>query len=197
MKKIITAIALLLFILTTLTTFNVSTCLATTLNDDQGIKFVKPDEGKTISVLGTETMTFKTVGKDTKGDLSLLDVTSQPQGGPPLHTHTWQETFYVLDGEYEFYGAEPSDTLKATAGSVIHVPSEVIHTYKNVGSTPGHYLLILDPAGSSEKFFEELGTPVTNHPSSGQPDMERILAVSRKYHVEFPNLPSGKVAQLP
>lgn len=201
MKKTIITIALLLSTLITFATFNISTCLAATQKPDQGVRFVQPNEGKTIVVLGTDTMTFKTVSKDTGGQLSLAEVTSLPQGGPPLHTHPWPETFYVLEGEFEFYGDKPSDTIKATAGSVVNVPSEVIHTYKNVGETPGRYLLMFEPA-KFEKFFDEIGTPVADKSSipspSGPPDMEKILAISHKYHVEFPNLPlDEKVAQKP
>jgi quercetin dioxygenase-like cupin family protein len=55
-------------------------------------------------------------------------------------------------------------TLSASAGSVVYCPRGVLHGFRNVGTTPSRMVVIITPGGL-EKFFEEVGDPVTN-PSS-------------------------------
>ncbi|HBY94168.1 MAG TPA: hypothetical protein DEP84_09435 [Chloroflexi bacterium] len=84
-------------------------------------------------------------------------------------------------------------TQGATTGDTAHIPSGVPHRHKNIGDTPGRLLVMLNPAGN-EKFFAELGLPVTdkaNPPKpSGPPDIERIRAITSKYQIEPVALPT-------
>ena len=53
--------------------------------------------------LAMDLHTFKTIGEDTGGSFSLSEVTAAPQSGPPPHIHHREdETYYVLEGEFEF-----------------------------------------------------------------------------------------------
>ena len=82
-------------------------------------------------------------------------------------------------------------TFEASAGSFVHLPRGVIHTYKNVGATPARFLSLMVPAGL-EKFFEEVGKPGTEAsapPPFGEEDVERLLAVAPKYGVEISSPP--------
>ncbi len=83
-----------------------------------------------------------------------------PQARPPLHRHTFDEIHYVLEGEYEYY-EEGKEPRRATAGTVVFTPSGVIHTYKNIGSTPGRVLAIYSTPGF-EDFFPVLNMPATD-----------------------------------
>ena len=47
--------------------------------------------------------------------------------------------------------------------------------------------LVLSPAAEMEGFFQEAGLPVedpAHPPTPPPPDLERFLAISRKYHIE-------------
>ena len=148
-------------------------------------KYIPPGEGESLWVVG-ELLTLKVVGTDTSGAFAVLEEITPPQGGPPPHMHSREdETFYVLEGELEFRVSDR--TLLATAGSVIYGPRGILHTFKNVGTTPSRILVLVTPAGL-EKMFEELGEPVTDpsSPPEGPPDIERLMAVNRKYGVEIP-----------
>jgi len=148
-------------------------------------KYIPPGEGELLWVVG-ELLTLKVVGTDTSGAFAVLEEITPPQGGPPPHMHSREdETFYVLEGELEFRVSDR--TLLATAGSVIYGPRGILHTFKNVGTTPSRILVLVTPAGL-EKMFEELGEPVTDpsSPPEGPPDIERLMAVNRKYGVEIP-----------
>jgi quercetin dioxygenase-like cupin family protein len=151
-------------------------------------KYIPPGEGESLWVVG-ELLTLKIVGEDTSGAFAILEEITPPQGGPPPHMHSREdETFYVLEGELEFQVSER--TILATAGSIIYGPRNILHTLKNVGTTPSSMLVFVTPAGL-EKMFEEVGEPVTDpsSPPEGPPDIERLVATNRKYGVEIPPPP--------
>lgn len=161
------------------------------------INLISPGEGPTFAVV-TDLVTFKVGGEESEGAFALVEVTVPPGGGPPaLHTHPPQETFYILDGEFEIAGLENGQPSfrRATAGATVHIPGGVPHNYKNAGSTPGRFLALATPAGL-EHFFAELGLPVTDkaHPPqpAGPPDIARIMEITRKYQIEFVGPPPGK-----
>jgi quercetin dioxygenase-like cupin family protein len=153
------------------------------------ITHLAANEGRSLLVLD-QLVTFKVTGQQTGGEYNFFEVTVPPLSGPPaLHTHPPQETFYVLEGEFEFtgLGVEGPYVIKGTAGSVVHVPKGAPHNYKNVGATPGRLLLIYSPT-TMEEFFAELGTPVAdsaNLPVQGPPDMDWVMAVFKKHQLEF------------
>jgi hypothetical protein len=83
------------------------------------------------------------------------------------------------------------DKIGASAGSFVHLPRGVIHTYKNVGATSARFLTLMVPAGL-EKFFEEVGKPGTDlstPPPFGEEDVEKLLAVAPNYGAEIPPPP--------
>ena len=57
-------------------------------------------------------------------------------------------------------------------------------------SGPARLLQLNTPAGL-EQFFAEMGTPMTESPvpPQGEPDMEHLLALARKYRIDL--LPPG------
>jgi quercetin dioxygenase-like cupin family protein len=151
-------------------------------------KHIPPGKGESLWVVG-ELLTLKIVGEDTSGAFAVLEEITPPQGGPPPHRHSREdETFYVLEGELEFRLSDR--TILATAGSVIYGPRDILHTFKNVGTTPSRMLVHVTPAGL-ENMFAEVGEPVSDpsSPPEGPPDIERLVEVNRKYGVEIPPPP--------
>ena len=114
--------------------------------------YVAPGAGKTLWVTD-ELMTFKVMGEDTGGKYALTDSIVPPGGGPPPHIHHREdEAFWVLEGELEIRVGE--ETFTAGAGSFIHLPRGVTHSYQNVGTGLARFLTFLAPAGL-ERFFIE------------------------------------------
>jgi hypothetical protein len=78
-----------------------------------------PDEGKALFVLG-DIVTFKLSATETNSAYSLVEIISAPGGGPAfLHTHVPQETFWILEGDYEIYGQDTNGkkyAISACAG---------------------------------------------------------------------------------
>ncbi len=154
------------------------------MNTNGQMFHVPPGEGQMRWVVG-DLVTFKISGEDTAGVFTLGEEIIPPEGGPPPHVHTHEdETFYVLEGELEFVVGER--TITATTGSVVFAPRGILHSFRNVGSTASRMAVIIAPAGL-ERFFEEVGEPVTDpsSPPDGSPDIERLVAVARNYGIEI------------
>jgi mannose-6-phosphate isomerase-like protein (cupin superfamily) len=79
-------------------------------------------------------------------EIGIAEVLSEPGGAaPPLHVHRLHtECFYVLEGELSF--TADGQELHATAGSWVHVPPQVPHTFAPTGSEPARYLDIHAPS---------------------------------------------------
>lgn len=146
---------------------------------------LQPGQGISYWVLG-DLYTFKTVGKETDGKYSLIEIVVQPSGETPLHIHSREaEAFYIQEGELEFQLDD--QIVVATEGTFLHSPPGQSHRFVNVGSTPTKMLCWLTPAGL-EKFFMEVGTPADNlsvPPSVSPADIQRVIATAPKYGLEI------------
>ena len=151
---------------------------------------VAPEEGRELSLVG-DRITLKLTGTDTNNALLLGEEVTPPGGGTPPHVHRHEdETFCVLEGEFEF--ALGDTTIRAAAGSVVYGPRNVPHGFTNVGALPGRMLVIVTPAGL-EAFFAEAGEETTDgsSPSSfsqasfSQAGIEKLLAAAAKYGIEI------------
>jgi quercetin dioxygenase-like cupin family protein len=147
--------------------------------------YVTEGEGKMLWVVD-ELMTFKASGEDTGGAYALTDSVVPQGGGPPPHIHHREdEAFWVLEGELEVMVGET--TFRAGAGSFVHLPKDIPHTYENVGTGPARFLTLLVSAGL-EKFFEEVGKPgsdLSSPPPFEEEDIEKLLVVAPKYGAEI------------
>jgi quercetin dioxygenase-like cupin family protein len=157
-------------------------------NLETGVAHIPPGEGRrSLWVMG-EMVTCKITSDQTSGAYSLFEITTQPGDGPPPHVQHWEdESFYVLEGDYEFL--LEGHTKRAGVGSLIYVPRGTLHTHKNVGDKPGTMLVSQTPGGAHERFFEEAGKPVDSKTGShffeNQPDVAGIGAIAAKYGIEI------------
>lgn len=100
-------------------------------------------------------------------------------GGPPPHIHHREdETFQILEGEYEFMvGGKP---ILAKPGTTLFAPRGIPHTYSYVGQTSGRLMTVIPPAGF-EGFFAEIGA--MDPPQ--QQDLSRVIEIGKKYGLEI------------
>jgi len=87
--------------------------------------------------------TIKVLTSETNGTYTILDIIHPPNLGPALHIHPkGSETFYIVEGDYEFILDGKSVTGKP--GDLIFVPKGAPHRFI-VGSKGGHALVISPP----------------------------------------------------
>ena len=155
---------------------------------ETGVAHVPPGKGRRPLWVMGEIVTCKVTSHQTSGAYSLFEIATQPGDGPPPHVQHWEdESFYVLEGEYEFL--DKDRTIRASVGSLICVPRGNLHTHKNVGEGVGRMLVSQTPGGSHERFFEELaGNPTAPPVSRDSPDVEKVAAIAAKYGIEIPSL---------
>ena len=88
------------------------------------------------------------------GEISVIESGSLPGfGGPPLHHHDFDETFYVIEGELTFQLGDELFTRKA--GELAFAPRGVPHTYANLSAAPTRHLIVCTPAGF-ERYFARM-----------------------------------------
>ena len=128
-------------------------------------------KGQKFWVLG-DTYTFIIKGAETDGRYAVLEISSPPGSGPPLHTHTKESGgFYVIHGEFSFqYG---DDKTVAKPGAFLHQKKGIPHTFKNIGNSTGHLLFTIIPAGF-ENFFAEVGILVEDEATFSPLSMDTI-----------------------
>jgi quercetin dioxygenase-like cupin family protein len=129
-------------------------------------------EGRTVLVGAGDYVTYKVRSAETDDAYFCFEAATTPGFGPPLHTHSYRELFYVLEGEYEFTLDRGAglETIVGAAGVTVAIPPDVPHTFKNVGEELGRMLFVHQPAGL-ESFFEEFGVPV-EHVGDTPADLE-------------------------
>jgi quercetin dioxygenase-like cupin family protein len=97
--------------------------------------------------------TIKVLTSETNGSYTILDVIHPPNVGPASHMHPkGSETFYIIEGDYEFILDEKS--LTGEPGDVIFVPKGTPHRFV-VGYKGGHALVISPP--ELEFYFFNVG----------------------------------------
>src|SRR6478736_6053689 len=117
-------------------------------------KLVPADGGKKLNVLGIP-MVIRIHGSETGGIVSAVESHDVMGGGPPPHIHHREdETFQILEGEYEW--TVGGKTIVAKPGTTLFAPRGVAHTYRYLGQTPGRLMCTITPSGF-ERFFEEIG----------------------------------------
>ncbi len=70
--------------------------------------------------------------------------------GPFLHTHDFDEAFYMLEGELTFQVEDELVTKRA--GEIAFAPRNVPHTLANRTDAPARYVLVCTPAGFERHF---------------------------------------------
>jgi quercetin dioxygenase-like cupin family protein len=136
-----------------------------------------PGDGRTLLVGGGDCVTYKVRSAETDGSYFCFEVSTTPGFGPPLHTHSYRELFYVLEGEYEFTFERDGEleTVTGVPGTAVAVPPDVPHTFKNASGAPARLLFVHQPA-ALEEFFEEFGVPVEENGDAEPPAFQAMAA---------------------
>jgi quercetin dioxygenase-like cupin family protein len=84
--------------------------------------------------------------EETDGHVSVTEIMVPPHSaGPPLHTHDFDEAFYMLEGTLIFQVEDA--VVTKDAGELSFAPRNVAHTLANHSDAPARYVLICTPAG--------------------------------------------------
>ena len=104
----------------------------------------------------------------------------KPGAGPPDHVHAKQEEiFFILEGTYEL--TVDGQTSTAGPGTIVFVPRNVVHRFKNVGETTACMLDWTLPGGQ-DHYFKAIADLAASDSFTG----EKALEISTKFDTTFP-----------
>ena len=147
-------------------------------------------------LVGGDVTTIKASGRDTSGELLVLDVTVSPDGGPPvLHRHGYSEVFLFQEGDFELSTLDADgapSTVRVKAGETASIPSMAWHNFKNVGDIPGRFIAVHSPA-VMEDFVREIGRRIEDPHNPPEPEgppsdeeQRKMMEVIHKYMEVLP-----------
>ncbi|MFE9404894.1 cupin domain-containing protein [Streptomyces sp. NPDC006530] len=149
---------------------------------------VPAGEGRVLAA-EAQHVTYKVTGEHSVA-ASTFEVLVPPgfDVGAHAHTHS-EELFYVLDGELDVLAFEPrvrtpdswrswqshagKRAMKATPGTLIHIPPGCPHAFANTSGVTAKMLFQSSPPPAHERYFEELLDILT----SGAKPAERDAAI--------------------
>ena len=105
--------------------------------------------------LGPMTLAFKPSEAEVDGVYSMIESMEPPGASVALHRHpSWQETFVVLEGHFDFDVAGARHALGP--GEILVVPRGVAHGFTCTSPDAGRLLTISTPSRVFERFVAEV-----------------------------------------
>jgi quercetin dioxygenase-like cupin family protein len=142
------------------------------------------DEGLALWFLNTLTL-VKATAEQTGGAFCMIEQRAPVGSGSPFHVHHAEdETFYVMDGELEFF--RDGGRTVGGPGSYVYLPRDIPHGFRVIGGSPARFLITCTP-GRFSGFVTEFGEPAKalRLPEPTAPDMDRLGALAAKYDIEL------------
>ncbi|MDV2996938.1 MAG: hypothetical protein N4J56_006643 [Chroococcidiopsis sp. SAG 2025] len=169
---------------------------AIAVSSDSGISLSRSNEGRTVAI-GKDLFTFKHTFENTLKDVSIIEITHPPHQGLAFllkkHTFDVAGNFYVISGEFEFFGIQSNDSIQVRAGDFVHVQPGIVHSYRHIGAELGKVLVVTASTGFQD-FLEEVGTWVADPTIAPSPtrrpdivDIEKIVSIAKKHGIKFFN----------
>ena len=126
---------------------------------------------RALSVLGTHVTILASNATTQSYGITLQE--GDEGTGPPLHSHDWDESFYVLKGKIEFVCE--GKAVVALPGTLVHVPRGTVHGF-SYGSGGGQMLEITGQGATAAQMF----TAIDHEIPAGPPDIPKVLEVLKR-----------------
>jgi mannose-6-phosphate isomerase-like protein (cupin superfamily) len=115
---------------------------------------VKPEQALSITPFGLDVKVLLTT-EATGGAISVLMGWHKPREGPSDHVHfNQEELFFIVEGTYELTVGDHTST--AGPGTIVFIPRNVMHRFKNVGDTTACMLDWSLPGGQDQCLDESV-----------------------------------------
>jgi len=140
---------------------------------------VTPEQALPVKPFGLDMKILLTT-EATEGAVSVIICWHKPGEGPPDHVHfNQEEVIFIIEGTYALtVGAQ---TSTAGAGTLVFIPRNVVHRFKNVGDTIGCMLDWTLPGGQ-DHYFKAISELAAGSGFTG----EKAMEISRRFDANFP-----------
>lgn len=129
-------------------------------------------------------LTFHAFPSETGDRYTMIEIKTAPgAGAPPNHHAGEDESFFVLDGEFEFM--LNGETIPAKAGDFVKIPDGAVHAFTCTGSQPGRLICVNAPGHMHDMFFTQAGDTLPDDATEipapdGPPDIPTIMEVATR-----------------
>ena len=143
---------------------------------------ITPEQALSIKPFGLDMKVLLTT-EATGGAISVIVGWHKPGEGPPDHVHfSQEEVFFILEGSYELTVGD--QTATAGPGTIVFIPRNVVHRFKNGGDTTA-CMLDWSLPGGQDHYFKAIADLAAGDGFSG----EKVMAISKKFDTNFPAPP--------
>ncbi len=142
---------------------------------------LSPGGGESLRFLDDSELIIKTSSEDVDGGLAHYEYIAKPAAkGSPQHIHRGHdETFYVVEGEFEF--ALGSATVSAGPGTFLLVQRGQPHGFRNSGTSRGRIVGTFAPHFA--QYFRELAQIIAR--TGAAPAMDEWVKLYGRYDTSF------------
>ena len=117
--------------------------------------------------------------EDTAGAMSVIVAWHNPGEGPPDHVHfNQEEIFFIVDGLYEL--TIDGQTSIGGPGTLVFIPRNTVHSFKNVGATPACMLDWTLPGGQ-DQYFKKISELAGGGSFTG----DKLAELNKEHHTAF------------
>jgi len=139
---------------------------------------VKPEQALPLKAFGLDFKVLLTT-ESTAGAISVLMGWHKPGEGPPDHLHfSQEEVFFILEGTYEL--TVGGQTSTAGPGTIVFIPRNVVHRFKNVGETTA-CMLDWSLPGGQDHYFKAISELAAGGGFSG----DKVIEIGKEFDTEF------------
>ena len=140
---------------------------------------VTPKQALSIKPFGLEMRVLLTT-EATGGAISVIMAWHKPGEGPPDHVHySQEEMFFIVEGTYELTLGGQTSTVGP--GTIVFIPRNVVHRFKNVGDTTARMLDWSLPGGQ-DRYFEAVAELAAGGAFAGK----KVMEISETFDTHFP-----------
>jgi mannose-6-phosphate isomerase-like protein (cupin superfamily) len=148
-------------------------------------KIVATADGEALRPFGLA-MTVLLSSHESDEATSVILAVHGPGEGPPPHYHGSQaECFFILEGEYDV--AVGDSKRRAGPGTLVYIPRNTVHTFKNTGTTAARMLDWSLPGGQ-DRYFRT----IHQQQAAASFDAANIGKLSAQFDTYFPLPPPSE-----
>ena len=146
---------------------------------------VPPEQAPVIKAFGLNMKVLLST-EATGGAIAVLMAWHKPGEGPPDHVHFNQdEIFFVVEGTYEL--TVGNRTSLAGPSTIVFIPRNVVHRFKNVGDITGPMLGWSLPGGQDHYL-----KAISDLAAGGGFSSEKVMEISKTFDTHFPVEPNAR-----
>jgi len=140
---------------------------------------VKPEHAQPLKPFGLEMKVLLST-EATGGAISVIMAWHKPGEGPPDHVHfSQEEMFFIVEGTYEL--TVGGETSTVGPGTMVFIPRNVVHRFRNVGDATA-CMLDWSLPGGQDRYFKA----VSELAAAGGFTGEKVMEISKRFDTNLP-----------